>query len=74
MRKVASRVSAVENSVLLSVANSKSADMSLAPLKAVSVSVEEIKVACKVGLIDKEQAWWWVEEWQKGERENVEVR
>ena len=30
---------------------------------------EEIKIACKVGLIDKEQAWWWVEEWQKGERE-----
>lgn len=30
---------------------------------------EEIKVACKVGLIDKDQAWWWTEEWQKGERE-----
>ncbi len=30
---------------------------------------EEIKVACKVGLIDPDQAWWWAEEWQKGERE-----
>jgi len=30
---------------------------------------EEIKVASKAGLIDPEQAWWWAEEWQKGERE-----
>jgi len=30
---------------------------------------EEIKVACKVGIIDPDQAWWWTEEWQKGERE-----
>ncbi|MCK4618216.1 hypothetical protein KAT45_04845, partial [Candidatus Aerophobetes bacterium] len=35
---------------------------------------EEAKVASKVGLIDPDQAWWWVEEWQKGEREKVEVR
>lgn len=33
------------------------------------LTTEEAKVASKVGLIDKEQAWWWVEEWQKGERE-----
>lgn len=30
---------------------------------------EEIKLAIKVGLIDPDQAWWWKEEWQKGERE-----
>jgi AbrB family looped-hinge helix DNA binding protein len=30
---------------------------------------EEIAVAIKVGLIDSEQAWWWGEEWQEGERE-----
>jgi len=30
---------------------------------------EEVKVACKVGLIDSDQAWWWTEEWQKGERQ-----
>ena len=30
---------------------------------------EEAKVACKVGLIDPDQAWWWTEEWQKKERE-----
>jgi AbrB family looped-hinge helix DNA binding protein len=30
---------------------------------------KEISVAVKVGLIDREQKWWWTEEWQKGERE-----
>ena len=30
---------------------------------------EEIKLAAKTALIDPEQAWWWHEEWQKGERE-----
>jgi len=30
---------------------------------------KEINVAVKVGLIDPDQAWWWIEEWQKGERE-----
>ncbi len=33
------------------------------------LSAEEIQVAVKVGLIDKDQAWWWTEQWQKGERE-----
>lgn len=33
------------------------------------LTVEEAKVASKVGLIDPDQAWWWVEEWQKRERE-----
>ena len=33
------------------------------------LSPEEIKVARKVGLIDPNQAWWWTEEWQEGERE-----
>jgi hypothetical protein len=32
------------------------------------LSDEEIELAARVGLIDKEQAWWWREEWQKGER------
>jgi AbrB family looped-hinge helix DNA binding protein len=30
---------------------------------------DEVKLAAKVGLIDPDQAWWWREEWQKGERE-----
>ena len=29
---------------------------------------EEIAIAVRVGLIDSDQAWWWTEEWQKGER------
>ncbi len=29
----------------------------------------EAVVAAKVGLIDSDQRWWWMEEWQKGERE-----
>jgi len=38
-------------------------------LQSEGLSREEIEVATKVGLIDPEQAWWWTEEWQKGERE-----
>ncbi len=33
------------------------------------LSEEELAVAVKVGMIDHDQAWWWTEEWQKGERE-----
>lgn len=33
---------------------------------------EEIRIACKVGLIDEDQTWWWTEEWQKKEREAEE--
>lgn len=29
---------------------------------------EEVAVAIKVGLINSDQAWWWTEEWQEGER------
>jgi AbrB family looped-hinge helix DNA binding protein len=28
----------------------------------------EVKVAVKAGLIDPDQAYWWLEDWQKGER------
>ncbi len=30
---------------------------------------EEAAVAAKVGLIDPDQQWWWLESWQEGERE-----
>jgi len=33
------------------------------------LSEEEIAVALKVRIIDNDQAWWWTEQWQKGERE-----
>ena len=29
----------------------------------------EADVAARVGLISEDQKWWWLEEWQKGERE-----
>jgi AbrB family looped-hinge helix DNA binding protein len=32
------------------------------------LSEEEIAVGVKVGMIDRDQAWWWTEEWQIGER------
>lgn len=33
------------------------------------LSLEEARVAGRVGLISEDQMWWWTEEWQKGERE-----
>ena len=33
------------------------------------LTAEEADVAAKTGLIDPEQKYWWLEEWQKGERE-----
>lgn len=30
---------------------------------------DEAKVAAKAGLIDPDQIWWWLEEWQRSERE-----
>lgn len=30
---------------------------------------KEADVAVKVGIIDSEQTYWWLEDWQKGERE-----
>ncbi len=33
------------------------------------LNAEEADLAARVGLIDKDQRWWWTEEWQKGERE-----
>lgn len=30
---------------------------------------EEASVAARVGLIDPDQKWWWLESWQEGERE-----
>jgi len=33
------------------------------------LSEEEIAVALKARIIDNDQAWWWTEQWQKGERE-----
>ena len=38
------------------------------PARSKGLTKQEIEVAIKVGLIDEDQAWWWTDEWQKGER------
>jgi hypothetical protein len=30
---------------------------------------DEADVAARIGLIDREQRWWWTESWQRGEQE-----
>lgn len=32
------------------------------------LTTAEANIAAKVGLIDVDQRWWWLESWQKGER------
>ena len=39
---------------------------------ATGLTKEEARVAAKVGLIDPDQTWWWLESWQQGEREAAE--
>ncbi len=36
------------------------------------LTTAEVKVAVKTGLIDPDQAYWWHEDWQKGERKAEE--
>ena len=39
------------------------------------LTLAEASVAAKMGLIARDQIWWWTEEWQKGEREaELEMR
>ena len=38
-------------------------------LHAKGLTAAESHVAVKVGLIDADQRWWWLESWQRGERE-----
>lgn len=38
-------------------------------LNSVGLSDDEIQVAIKIGLLDPDEAWWYNEEWQIGERE-----
>ena len=38
-------------------------------LNSVGLAEDEIKIAVKIGLIDPDEAWWYEEEWQAGERE-----
>ena len=38
-------------------------------LNSTGLTEAEVNVAAKTGLIDLEQKYWWLESWQKGERE-----
>lgn len=54
---------------LLEKASAKIAKINADLASAEGLAKDESKVAAKAGLIDPEQAWWWLESWQKRERE-----
>lgn len=58
-----------EEQKILATAKKKIAKMNADLIHSVGLNNKEIKVAAKAGLIDPEQAYWWHEDWQKGERE-----
>jgi AbrB family looped-hinge helix DNA binding protein len=64
----APRLSAKEQRVL-EVARKKIAAIQKDLKRSKGLAREEAAVAAKVGLIDPEQQWWWLESWQEGERE-----
>ncbi len=39
------------------------------PAHSKGLNDNEVKIAAKARLINADQAWWWHEDWQKGERE-----
>ena len=49
-------------------ANTKIRNIQHSLLRSKGLTTNEVTVAVKVGLIDSDQAYWWTEEWQKGER------
>ena len=79
-RPVAMKLSRNEQQILLS-AKKKIKAIQDDMVNSTGLSRAEVDVAAKVGLIAQDQRWWWLEEWQEGEREverdyaegNVEV-
>lgn len=67
-RVPAARLTPKEQQLLLK-AKDKVARIKKDLVSARGLTEEEARVAAKVGLIDPEQMWWWLESWQKGERE-----
>jgi AbrB family looped-hinge helix DNA binding protein len=67
-RAPAARLSAKEQRILLK-AREKIARIKKDLLSARGLTKEEAQVAAKASLIDPDQSWWWLESWQKGERE-----
>lgn len=64
----APKLSAQEQRLLQS-AKKKIAAINKDLLKSKGLTLAEAEVAAKVGLIDPGQKYWWLEDWQKGERE-----
>jgi len=67
-RAPAAKLSAKEQ-VLLTSAKGRIEAIQKDLKNAVGLTQEEAEVAAKVGLIDPEQRYWWLEDWQRGERE-----
>lgn len=57
---------------ILGAAKKKIARIQKDMINSQGLNTTEVRVAVKAGLIDAEQAYWWHEEWQKGEREAEE--
>ena len=53
---------------LLASAKRKILDINQDILNSRGLTLVEARVAAKVGLIDPDQKYWWLEDWQKGER------
>lgn len=62
------RLSKKEQALLLS-AKKKVAAINQDMINSTGLTRAEAEVAAKVRLIDPDQKYWWLEEWQKGERE-----
>jgi len=67
-RPAAAKLSREEQQVLLS-ARKKIEAIQRDLVHSTGLTQAEADVAAKVGLIAEDQKWWWLEEWQKGERE-----
>ena len=58
-----------EEQRLLSSARKKLLKIRADLLHSQGLTLKEARLAAKVGLINPDQIYWWLEEWQKGERE-----
>ena len=67
-RAPAAKLSAKEQE-LLRLAKQKIRAIQKDMINSTGLTRAEADVAAKAGLIDPDQKWWWLEEWQEGERE-----
>ena len=67
-RPVAAKLSKKEQEILLS-AKKKIKAIQTDMINSTGLTRAEADAAAKAGLIAVDQRWWWLEEWQEGERE-----